>query len=71
MLTLPGDPLFDFIINTCPPPGQTPDQLYFVVDSETGLIRNANKQQLEDYLFSGEYDDRLQDINFHEDSLED
>lgn len=62
LLILPGNPLFDFILNTCPPPGRQADQFYFVVDAQTGFIRNANQQEVDEYVQSGEYDDRLLEI---------
>ena len=65
-LILPGDPLFNRTAETAVPPdwravaeslGQAPS---FIVDAETGLMRPAkNQAELNDYLYGGEYDQRL------------
>lgn len=64
-LILPGNPLFSRTAETSIPPdwrakaesmGQMPN---FVVDADTGLFRPATGEELDDYLGSGEYDRRL------------
>lgn len=65
----PENPIFHWTIATCPPPGKQPDQFYFVVDAESGLIRHANNEQVTEYLRGGEYDSRLADIGEPEDGL--
>ena len=64
-LILPGDPLFSRTADTAIPPdwrakaesmGGMPN---FVVDAETGLFRPATSEELNDYLYDGEYDQRL------------
>ncbi|MEQ9236343.1 hypothetical protein [Coleofasciculus sp. E2-BRE-01] len=66
----PENPLFHFTLATCPPPGKQPDQLYFVVDAESGLIRNADNRQVTEYLKGGEYDARLDVIGEPEDGVD-
>ena len=61
MLLLPGDPGFDEIYYGSVPPGYTDGQRFarntaLVVDHQTGAFREANHQQLFDYLFGGEYE---------------
>lgn len=62
-IILPGDPIFDWTLFSCPPPGRQADQLYFVVDAETGFMRPANQKEVNEYIYSGEYDARLQNID--------
>lgn len=67
-LILPGDPEFDRTLAT-PPPGwrdaaaKDGDTFAFVVEPGSGLVRCVGSQGLEDYLNSGEYDERLQEID--------
>lgn len=68
MLILPGDPGFDFTLATAIPPGwlavaeQIGQQCSFVADRDSGLLRPATDQELTEYLYGGEYDERLEDI---------
>lgn len=64
-LILPGHPLFTRTAETSIPPdwrakaesmGQMPN---FVVDPNTGLFRPATREELDEYLDGGEYDQRL------------
>lgn len=57
ILFYPGHPLFNFILNNSPIPGSLREGVnFFVVDSESGIMREANEKSLEDYLYGGEYD---------------
>ena len=67
-LILPGDPLFDWTLATAKPPGwqqsaaQTGEQVAFVASVGSGILRPASRQEMNDYLYGGEYDDRLEEI---------
>lgn len=66
-IILPGDPAFDWTLITPPPDWQKeaakdPDGFAFVVEPGSGLVRVANADDLEDYLYGGEYDERLEEI---------
>ncbi len=75
MLILPDHPLFNFYLQTAKPPdfnhrqdiSDTP--INFVLDAHTGILRTANEQELNDYLFGGEYDEVIDE--YDEDFLED
>jgi hypothetical protein len=62
---LPGDPGFNEILSTSLPTGwehvraQNAGECFFVADSQTGLLRPANDRELDEYLYGGEYDERL------------
>ncbi len=67
VIILPGDPAFDWTLATPPPNWQKeaakdPDGFAFVVEPCSGLVRVATADDLEDYLYGGEYDDRLDEI---------
>lgn len=60
-IILPNNPLFNETL-ACPPPIntqkiliETGTKINFVMDSETGLLKEANLKELEDYLWGGEY----------------
>jgi len=70
-LILPGSPLFNRTVDTAPLPpgwereaeslGQLPN---YVVDAETGLFRPArNQDELDEYLYGGEYDQRVEQMD--------
>ena len=65
MLILPGDPEFEtFLMQSLPPDWKRVadgmgQQCCFVVDSNSGLIRAVDDKNLDDYLYGGEYDERL------------
>lgn len=68
LLILPGHPLFTRTAAAAIPPdwrakaesmGQFPN---FVVDPDTGLFRPATAAELDDYLESGEYDRRMEQV---------
>ncbi len=72
MLILPGHPLFDLTL-MCPRPdwhetAAKDNQYAFVAEPYSGLMRPATQDELEDYLYGGEYDERLVEIG--EDDLE-
>lgn len=61
LIILPDNPLFNETL-TYPPPIncqkiliETGNQVNFVMDSETGLLKEANLKELKDYLWGGEY----------------
>jgi hypothetical protein len=67
MIILPGDPLFDETLATPPPnwwnskPMET--EIALVCDSQSGLMRPASPEELWDYVYGGEYEERLQAID--------
>ena len=71
-LILPGHPLFNLTLLTPRPDWQgvaAEDEEYaFVAEPGSGLMRPATQRELEDYLYGGEYDERLEDL---EEYLED
>lgn len=67
-LILPGDPRFDQTLLTFSPNfAQECDRLngeiYNVVDPETGLIKHVDEQTAIEYLYGGEYDLRMEQID--------
>ena len=63
-LILPGNPLFDITLLTPRPDWREKanadgNTYAFVVDADSGLTRPATSQELEEYLYGGEYDERL------------
>ncbi len=66
-LILPGNPLFDITLLTPRPDWQEKanadgNTYAFVVDANNGLTRPATSEELEEYLYGGEYDERLAQI---------
>ena len=61
VLILPENPLFDWTLATAPPPGSQGVN-FLVADSESGILRPATNSELQDYLYGGEYDDRMRAI---------
>lgn len=67
LIILPGDPAWDWTL-TQPPPdwrqaaAKDPDGFAFVVGLD-GLARVATADDLEEYLYGGEYDERLEQID--------
>lgn len=64
-IILPGDP--DFYIPLTPPPNwrevaHKGDGIAFVAEAGSGLFRAVNLIELDDYIYGGEYDDRLSEI---------
>lgn len=64
-LILPGSPEFEATLGMSLPPGwqQEADRLSgefaFVADAASGLLRPCSAEELEDYLWGGEYEERL------------
>ena len=66
-LILPGNPLFDITLLTPRPDWREKanadgDTYAFVFDADSGLTRPVTNQELEEYLYGGEYDERLAQI---------
>jgi hypothetical protein len=57
LLILPGHPDFDWWLSQPPPSYRTDKAL---VADQFGNMREANEKQLQEYLFGGEYDERLE-----------
>lgn len=72
MIILPGDPDFDWTLSTSIPPNwrEVADQLghdcALVAEVGSGLLRPVSTAELFDYLFGGEYDERMQEIGDEE-----
>jgi len=67
MLILPGHPLFDLTLATARPPGWADhshdgEGVAMVVDPDSGLMRPANAKEVDEYVWGGEYDERLEAI---------
>lgn len=75
MLILPGDPEFDLTLACSLPPNwrQIADHLgeacAFVASVGSGVLRPCNSHETQDYLYGGEYGDRLDEMG--DDYLED
>lgn len=69
-LILPGSLEFEETLATTLPPGwqdvayQSSGEYGFVVDPETGMMRIANSRELTEYVEGGEYDERLNSIEW-------
>lgn len=67
-LILPGDPEFDWTLSTTLPPGWLDvaeaigEQVAFVCSPGSGVMRPATPEELTEYLWGGEYDERMQDL---------
>lgn len=74
-LILPGHPLFDQTLAT-PPPNwreqmhQSNGQGFYVADASSGVLRPATMAELDEYLYGGEYDERLDSLDDDDDDLE-
>ncbi len=68
LILLPGDEEFNLILGTSVPPNwqqiaaKDPDSYAFVADANSGLMRAVTDVELEEYLYGGEYSERLQSI---------
>jgi hypothetical protein len=68
LIIYPGDPEFDMWMYSALPPDWKAyadtinQQCFFVAASDSGLLRPASRQELDEYLYGGEYDDRLEEI---------
>jgi len=65
LILLPGDPGFKEILAT-PPPTAGADVAFVVRPGGNGLIEGVSLDALDDYLQSGEYDERLEEIEAEE-----
>lgn len=65
-LILPGNPLFDLTLATPRPDWQrvaSLDRQYaFVAEPGSGLMRPVTQKELDDYIYGGEYQERLKEI---------
>lgn len=73
MLILPGDPLFDLTLSTAFPPDwravadRLGDAPIFIASAGSGVLRPATPEERAEYLYGGEYDERLEEIGDDED----
>lgn len=73
VLLLPGDPEFDWILSTSKPPGwrqvaeKAGDGCVYLAEVGSGILRAAGQEDLTEYLFGGEYDDRMAELDELED----
>ncbi|GAX37890.1 hypothetical protein [Nodularia sp. NIES-3585] len=75
VIILPGDPAFDWTLAFPPPDwkqtaAKDPDGFAFVVEPGSGIARVATASDLEEYLYGGEYDERLDEIGETEEDCE-
>ncbi len=66
-LLLPGDPEFRFWLAIPPPDSQ---HAYVVRPGGNGLQESVSVEELDDYLLSGEYDERLEEIDEEDAAIE-
>ncbi|MHC5824346.1 MAG: hypothetical protein ACYT04_53040 [Nostoc sp.] len=68
-LILPGHPKFDWTLSTAIPfhwkqvAQQDPDGFAFCARAGSALLEPMTDKQLEEYLYGGEYDERLEEID--------
>ncbi|MEH2434973.1 MAG: hypothetical protein V7K25_12090 [Nostoc sp.] len=68
LIILPGDPEFDWTLQTSIPPHwrqvaqQDPNGFAFCARAESGVLEPMTDKDLEEYLYGGEYDERLEQI---------
>lgn len=63
-LILPGDPDFHFLLGSTPPPA--PQGQAFVVRPGSVIMEPVSDREFDEYVNSGEYDDRLAEIEDEE-----
>ena len=66
-LLYPGDNLFDYYLATLPLNWkelayQFSGQIAYIAEPRSGLLRPANTKELTEYLYGGEYEERLKEI---------
>lgn len=61
MLLLPGNPEFSRLL-AVPPPNKG-ERFYVVRPGGSGLMESVSDDELDEYLLSGEYDERLDEID--------
>lgn len=64
-LILPGDPEFDLTLGLTLPPAEQPDAV-FIVRPGSLLMEAVPPDQVDEYLFSGEYDERLLEMQSYD-----
>ncbi|MEH2198638.1 hypothetical protein [Nostoc sp.] len=68
LIILPGDPEFDWTLQTSIPPHwrqvaqQDPGGFAFCARAGSGVLEPMTDEDLEEYLYGGEYDERLEQI---------
>lgn len=68
MLIYPGDPEFDYYLGATLPPDWQQSPLVesgshaFVARSGSGLLEPVTQQELDDYMYGGEYEERLEQL---------
>ena len=67
-IILPGDPLFEETLLSPRPDWQQvaardTNTYAFVAEPGSGLMRPVTEQELDEYLYGGEYDERLSEID--------
>ncbi|MBD2465780.1 hypothetical protein H6G89_32850 [Oscillatoria sp. FACHB-1407] len=73
LLILPGDPEFDLTLSCSLPPGwvevarHMSQQIAFVASADSGLLRPATNAELTEYLYGGEYGERLNELELGHD----
>lgn len=72
ILVLPGDPEFNWILQTARPPNwqekaKDDDQYAFVGKTGSGIVEAVNRQEFDEYVYGGEYDERLEEIGDDDD----
>ena len=68
-LILPGDEEYELTIGSIMPfdwkyqAYKNFGEFTFVADSQSGLLRTANKKETDEYLYGGEYEERMLSID--------
>lgn len=57
LLILPGNPLYDLTLGLNLPPALAGS--FFVARAGSGLLEAVSEQEFNEYLYGGEYDERL------------
>ncbi|MFE4108565.1 hypothetical protein [Almyronema epifaneia] len=71
-LILPGTPEYNLTLSTALPPdwveaaNRLAGEYYFVAEAESGLLRPASADELEEYIYGGEYEERLENSEQYE-----
>lgn len=69
LIILPGDPEFYLTLQTSIPPNwrqvahQDPDGFAFCARAGSGVLESMTDKDLEEYLYGGEYEERLEQID--------
>jgi hypothetical protein len=67
-LILPGDPIFDFTLAHPPPNWRAVaasfgGEFAFIAQAGSGILKPASPQEVAEYLYGGEYEERLSEID--------